>query len=167
MSRLLAMVPDVLFFRGSTGYSINPQSSDASSYSYGPNHAILSGRYNQMSGINRVQVYGNGVVSEGFSWAGLDRVYDRLHQVHDLNLDTTAKAQERVARELRHLEIMSVGGELIVPANCGQELYDVIDITDSRAGLSQVKRRVLGLSLSYSVSSRFPHYQHRLRLGGD
>jgi len=166
VSRLLAMVPDVLFFRGNTSYSINPQSSDASAYSYGPNHAIISGRYNQMSGVNRVQVYGNGVVSEGFSWVGLARVYDQLHQVHDLNLDTAAKAQERVARELRHLEIMSVGGEMIVPANCGQELYDVIDITDSQVGLNQAKRRVLGLSLSYSASSRNPHYQHRLRLGG-
>lgn len=164
--RLLDMVPDVLFFRGSRGYIINPQSSDASIYSYGSNHALLRGRYAQASGVTRVQVYGNGLMSEGFSWQKLSQIYDRLRQVHDLNLDTLAKAQARVARELRHLDISALGGEIDVPANCGQELYDVIDITDAGAGLSQAKRRVLGLSLIYSVDKPSPRYHHRLRLGG-
>ncbi|MBI4289769.1 MAG: hypothetical protein HY671_15240 [Chloroflexi bacterium] len=167
--RLLAMVPDVLFFRGNTAYSLNPQASDTSVYSYGSagtGHAVLGGRYVQASGANHVQVYGNGVMSEGFSWAGVSLAYDSLLQVHDLNLDTPARVQARVARELRHREMETLGGEITVPANCGQELYDVIDVTDSPAGLSQAKRRVLGLSLVYSVEKRAAVYQHRLTLGG-
>lgn len=164
--RLLAMVPDVLFFRGATGYLINPQSSDVSVYTYGPAHSILSGRYSQSSGANRVQVYGNGVMSEGFSWNGVSAVHDRLLQVHDLNVGTVAAAQARVVRELRHLEMAVAAGEIVAPANSGQELYDVIDVTDAGAGLTGARRRVLGLMLVYSTGGRAARYEHRLALGG-
>jgi len=48
--------------------------------------------------------------------------------------------------------------------NCGQELYDVIEVTDAVAGLSAAKRRVLGLALRYSAAAGT--YEQRLRLGG-
>jgi hypothetical protein len=51
-----------------------------------------------------------------------------------------------------------------VPVNCGQQLYDVIDITDDRAGLSGAKRRVMGLLLSYQ--STRGEYEQKLLLGG-
>ena len=64
---------------------------------------------------------------------------------------------------LREAEIESVGGSLLVPVNCGQQLYDVIDITDSRVGLSDVKKRVLGLTLIHDT--RRGEYEQRLFLG--
>ncbi|MFQ5826780.1 MAG: hypothetical protein ACE5IA_05420, partial [Dehalococcoidia bacterium] len=149
--RLLAMVPDVLFFRGNYAYLLNPQASDASTYSYGTDHALVEGRYGSRPlSVNRVQVYGDGVMTESFDWDEVSKVYDRLRQMHDLNLDSAAKAQERGQAELRREEIAQSHGEIVMPANCGQELYDVIDITDGRAGLSSAKRRVLGLTLDYS-----------------
>lgn len=162
--RLQLMVPDLLFFRGSHAYGINPLASDASVYSYGSDHALLWGRYGTPPDINWVQVYGKGVMSQGFIWDGLEQRYARLLQVHDLNLDTLARAQERRDAELRRLEMAACGGEIEVPASCGQELYDVIDITDSGAGLSQAKRRVVGLNLAYLPGEA--RYVHRLRLGG-
>jgi len=128
-------------------------------------HALWQGRYSQLSPeIDRVQVFGDGVLSEGFDWPGIAKVYGRLHQVHDLNLDTAEKAQKRAQAELRRQEIAASDGEILVPPNCGQELYDVIDVTDSRAGLEEEKRRVLGLTLRYSAEDG--RYEQRLELGG-
>jgi len=165
--RLLAMLTDVVFFSGETGLGVDPQSSNPSDYSYGTDHPILEGRYLSLSpGINRVQVFGDGIFSEAFDWDEIEIVYDRLGQIHDLNLDTVAKADDRGQRELRHQEIGSQGGEITIPPNCGQELYDVIDITDGRAGLSSAKRRVWGLTLTYIRTRPSPRYDHRLILGG-
>ncbi|TET38927.1 MAG: hypothetical protein E3J65_04555 [Dehalococcoidia bacterium] len=164
--RLLDMVPDVLFFVRDCGYVKNPLADEGSAYSYGSDHAILEGRYTSSTqSINRVQVYGDGIMSERFDWEEIAKVYDRLGQVHDLNLDTLAKAEERGDAALREEQITARGGEILVPTNCGQDLYDVIDITDERAGLSSVKRRVMGITLRYSTL-REARYEQRLRLGG-
>ncbi|MDP2954756.1 MAG: hypothetical protein Q8O76_15740, partial [Chloroflexota bacterium] len=94
VKRLLEKVPDILFFRGHWAYSKNPQSGDATDYSYGADHPLIAGRYASYApGTNRVQVYGSGIFKEVFSWPDLERAYDRLHQVHDLNLDSEARAQ--------------------------------------------------------------------------
>jgi len=57
-----------------------------------------------------------------------------------------------------------MSGEITVPVNCGQELYDVVEATDPGAGLTAAKRRVLGISLRYSTGER-PEYQQRIALG--
>jgi hypothetical protein len=51
-----------------------------------------------------------------------------------------------------------------VPVNCGQQLYDVIDITDTRTGLSGAKRRVMGIVVSYRPDRG--EYEQTLILGG-
>jgi len=164
--RLLAVLPDVIFFRGHFAYIKNPQASEASDYSYGTDHAILRGRYgSQRPQANRVQVFGDGPFVEAFGWDEVEDAYDRVRQVHDLNLDTVSRAQDRADAEMRHQEIASSGGEIVVPVNCGQELYDVISITDGLTGLTDAQRRVLGLSMRYSAGSRVPVYEQRLSLG--
>ena len=164
--RLLEMVPDVLFFVRDCGYIKNPVANEASAYSYGGDHAILEGRYTASAqGINRVQVYGDGLISERFDWEEIAKVYDRLAQIHDLNLDTLAKAEERGDAQLRKEHMAARGGEIVVPVNCGQDLYDVIEITDERVGLTSVKRRVIGITLRYSTMNE-ARYEQRLGLGG-
>jgi hypothetical protein len=171
IGRLLSFVPDVLFIEGSNAYVVNPLPSDGSDYPYGPSHSIFEGRYREAGwGLNRVQVEGYDpgqdeiIVVNAFTWEQIDRLYDRLRQVEDKNLDTVTKAEQRGEAYLRQAEIESVDGSIVTPVNCGQQLYDVIDITDSRAGLSTAKRRVLGLALVYSP--RRGEYQQRLLLGG-
>ncbi|MBI4282649.1 MAG: hypothetical protein HY672_04095 [Chloroflexi bacterium] len=165
--RLLQMAPDILFFRGQFAYSKHPQASDATDYSYGGDHVLLEGRYvKAMPKVNRAQAYGSGVVSEAFSWTDIEEAYDFLSQVHDLNLTSSALAQDRASLEIRRGGMGAVSGELRVPVNCGQELYDVVAITDSRAGLQAEKRRVVGMSLSFTCQGRKPIYEHRLLLGG-
>jgi hypothetical protein len=65
---------------------------------------------------------------------------------------------------MRGVEMAAASGAILIPVNCGQQLYDVVDITDSRAGLSATKRRVSGLTLVYSP--RRGEYRQRLLLGG-
>ncbi|MFH1015538.1 MAG: hypothetical protein V1771_00875, partial [Chloroflexota bacterium] len=131
--KLLSFVPDVLFIEGGKAYLVNPQSSDSSVYSYGTGHSILEGRYRQDAWeLNRVQVVGDNVgvpvLVECFAWDEIGRVYDRLRQMEDRNIDTVTKAQQRGDAHLREAEMESAGGSVLVPVNCGQQLYDVIDI---------------------------------------
>lgn len=171
IQRLLSFVPDVLFIEGNTVYMVNPLSADGSDYAYGSSHSVVEGRYRQVGwGLNHVQVegydpgQGKVIVVDAFSWEQVDRLYDRLRQVEDRNLDTVAKAGERGEAYLRQAEMEAVNGAILTPVNCGQQLYDVVDITDSRAGLEAAKRRVIGLTLVYRP--RRGEYQQRLFLGG-
>lgn len=148
--RLLAMVEDVLFFRGHYGYLKHPQTSDSTDYTYGTDHVIHEGVYRQYAKqVNRAQVFGDSVFTEDWDWAEVELVLDKLGQSHDINLDDTTKAHARGDAMLREAAIRAISGYIIVPLNCGQELYDVVEITDSRAGLSSAKRRILGLNHHY------------------
>ena len=168
--RLLSFVPDVLFVEGNKAYLVNPLTADSSVYSYGTTHAILEGRHRQGAWAdNRVEVEGYDAVSaspiiyNAFAWDEINRLYDKLRRVRDINLSTVARAQARGEAYLREAEIQSAGGVIRVPANCGQQLYDVIDITDSRAGLNAQKRRVLAITLIYN--SFRGQYEQWLALG--
>lgn len=164
--RLLEKVPDVLLFQGHVGSLIEPLAADATDYSYGTDHVITQGRYqSRAQDYNRVQVFGSGDVGEAFTWGEVDEVFDRLLQVHDLNLDTFQKTQDRANSALREQLLAALDGEINVPVNCGQELFDVIEVTDSAVGLSAAKRRVMGLELRYSRGQR-PEYRHIFTLGG-
>ena len=163
---LLERLPDALMFRGHRGYLVHPQAEDAVGYSYGAGHAILRGRYaSGARDYNRVQAFGGAHVGEAFAWDEVGQIYDRLLQVHDLNLDTQEKAQGRAEAALRKQQLASSDGEVVVPPNLGQELFDVIELTDAGAGLAAEKRRVLGLRLEYSRVHK-PEYRQTLRLGG-
>jgi len=170
IQKLLSFVPDVLFIEGSKAYVVNPLTADSSSYSYGGEHPVFEGRYRQGAwGLNRVQVegYDTGagevIIVDSFGWDEISRLYDRLRQIEDRNIDTAAKAQQRGEACLREAEIESIGGATLSPVNCGQQLFDVIDITDVRAGLDAAKKRVLGLALAYNPYRG--EYRQRLWLG--
>ncbi|MDD5339133.1 MAG: hypothetical protein PHG35_06985 [Dehalococcoidales bacterium] len=171
VEKLLTFVPDVLFIEGNKAYLIDPQSTDASSYSYGADHAIHEGRYRQGAlAAGRIQVEGYDtsqgelLVVDSFNWDEVSRLYDRVKHVDDRNLTTTAQGGQRGLALLRKAEIYAISGAVLVPVNCGQQLYDVIDVTDARGGLSEAKRRVLGMTLVYRPQRG--EYLQRLELGG-
>jgi len=169
--RLLSLVPDVLFIEGNTAYVVNPLASDSSDYSYGSDHAVLEGKYRAGAGeLNRLQVEGydpaeeEPIVVDAFAWEEIDKLYDRISRVEDRNIDSVTGAEGRGEAYFRGVEMAAVNGAILVPVNCGQQLYDVVDISDSRAGLSAAKRRVNGLTLLYSPQRG--DYHQRLLLGG-
>jgi hypothetical protein len=169
INRLLSFVPDVLLIEGEKAYLVNPLAADSSVYSYGEAHIIREGRYRREAmGKNRVlvegEVSGTVVLADNFEWDEISSLDDRLNHVGDKNLTAVAKAKDRGQALLREMEIHAVGGKMVTPVNCGQQLYDIIDITDAKAGFDAVTRRVLGLALVYQ-----PHkgeYNQRLTLGG-
>jgi len=164
--RLLNMVEDVLFMKSEFGYIKDPLAADASVYTYEleGTHTILEGVYNEHPlSVNRIQVFGSADFSEDWDWTDLDITLDKLTQVQDLNLTSSTLTAQRAAALLRKSQIHALSGYILVPLNCGQEMYDVITITDSRAGLSAVKRRVLGLQHVYS--SYEGTYRLRIMLG--
>ena len=96
LRRMMDSVPDVVLFQGATAAIKYLQDDDPVDYSYGTDRPTLRGSYvSAASRYNRIQTYGNGVMAEAFNWPDLDMVTDRLLQVHDLNLDTQQKIQER------------------------------------------------------------------------
>ena len=166
VKRLMERLPDFLAFRGRRGHLVQLQASDASGYSYGAGHPVLRGRYaSRAQAYNRIQAYGGAHVAESFAWDEVDRLSERLLQIHDLNLDTQQKAQDRANAEMREQTLAALDGEIVVPPNLGQELYDVVEVTDPVAGLQAEKRRVLGLRLDYARGPK-PEYRHTIRLGG-
>ncbi len=170
LRKLLSFVPDIVFIEGYKAYIVNPSSSDSSVYSYGSSHSIVEGKYRRRGWkLNRILVEGydpagdEPIIVDSFSWAEIARLYDRLKRLEDRNIDTVSKAEQRGEAYLRQAEIESANGAIRIPPNCGQQLYDVIDITDSRAGLSEEKRRVMGLTLVYNP--RRGEYEQQLSLG--
>lgn len=168
VAKLLSFVPDLLFIEGDTAYLVNPQAADGSVYSYGGEHCVWEGRY--ITGApetNRVQVEGDAggslVLAESLVWDEVDHLGDSFRRIEDRNIGSVSEAQQRGQAVLRQVAIKAADGALLVPVNCGQQLYDVIDVTDARAGLDAVKKRVLGLVTVYNP--RRGEYRQQVRLG--
>ena len=170
IEKLLSFVPDAFFIEGNRAHLLNPEPSDNSVYSYGTAHAIFEGKYRKVAWeLNRIQIEGydsqsgTPIVVDSFSWAEINCPQERLRHLEDRNISSVSQAQERGAAILRQVEMDSVSGAIRIPPNCGQQLYDVIDVTDSRAGLSNEKRRVLGITLVYRPLRG--EYEQQLLLG--
>ncbi len=164
--RLLALLPDSLFFRDGAAHIKHLQPGGPVDYEYGEGHPVLAGRYGAASpAFNRAQAYGLGVAAEAFLWDSVAELHDRLLQVHDLNLMTheaaLARAEALLAREAR----LAACGEITAPVNCGQELFDLVQVSDAQVGLSAARRRVMGLRLRYDAEAS--RYTHTLTLGGE
>jgi hypothetical protein len=167
---LLRYVPDVLVMAGDRAYLVNPESSDESVYAYGPVHDIIEGRFIRGSlRLTRVQVEGydettgEAIITDYFAWEEAGRGPERFEQVLDRNIGSLPEAAAREEAYLRKAAIRSEGGVIKVPLNSGQELYDVVEVSDTRAGLTAAKRRVLGMSVLYDT--RKGSYEQRLYLG--
>lgn len=170
ISKLLSMSPDVIFIEGDVAYLVNPLSSDNSVYSYGQDHAIKEGRYRSSSWkLNRITVEGydataeERIIKDSFAWEQIYEQFSRTVRLIDRNIGTVEEAEERGDIYLRKTESESQNGTISVPVNCGQQMYDVIDITDERVSLIEEKKRVVGLTLIYNP--RKGEYRQNLVLG--
>ena len=112
-----------------------------------------------------MQVFGDGVFTEDWEWDEISQVYDRLAQVKDINLDTTTRAHYRGEAVMREVDIEGLNGKILVPMNCGQDLFDVIAITSPQAGLNASKRRVLSLDRTWTPTKKQNRYALSVGLG--
>ncbi|MCJ7606091.1 MAG: hypothetical protein MUO19_08705 [Dehalococcoidales bacterium] len=168
LRRLLRNVPDVLFCEDETFYLVNPDPDDTADYSYGNGHSIIEGRYMSAAfPANRIQVEGydagDRIIADSFHWEDVNRFPDRTEHIEDRNIASGQDAAQVGASRLRKAEIRAKSGAIVIPVNCGQQPYDVVDITDAAAGLGSESRRVLGITFTWD-----PHranYRQRLVLG--
>jgi len=168
LRRVLSSIPDALTFAGNEAYVKDLQDDEASSYSYGTAHVILQGEYSEAVSLTRARAIGrdgedNRIVEDAFDWDNLQLGIDIFCQDYDPNLQNATRAQERADAILRRESLRSQGGQITIPVNCGQELYDVITITDERCGISSKKYRVLGIDVQYATLGG--QYQQRLTIG--
>ena len=168
LRRVLSFIPDALIFDGNNAYVKDPRDDEASCYSYGTAHIIFQGEYAVSVSVSRSRAIGrddedNRIVEDAFDWPNLELGIDNLEQSYDPNLQSAASAQERADAILRKHSLESQRGQITIPVNCGQELYDVITITDDRCGISSKKYRVLSNVAQYSIRQWL--YQQTLTLG--
>ena len=175
LKKLLSFVPDMLVFRGQEAFTKNPLSDESSCYSYDvfasgawQSHPILSGEYREEIHASRVRAIGRDtegdrIIEETQDWNLLQLAIDILEQDYDPNLQTSGRAQERADAILRQMSLRAERGNLVVPTNVGQELLDVVEVTDARCGISEEKYRVLATQINYDRRKR--QYNQQLTLG--
>jgi len=168
IKRLLSFVPDMLVFRGQEAFTKNPLASESSCYSYGTDRNILKGEYSRATTPSRVRAIGrdgdaNRIVKDAFDWDLLKLGIDILEQDYDPNLQTVTRAQERADALLRTQQTQQTPATLIIPTNVGQELLDVITVTDKRCSISEENYRVQTIQTNYD--RRKGRYDQTLTLG--
>jgi hypothetical protein len=178
--RLLSFVPDRLVFRGQEAFTKNPLADESSCYSYkfpspsrgegqgeGAIHAILAGQYSHQLTLSRSRALGRDdegarILEEALDPDLLGLGIDILEQVYDPNLQISTRAQERADAILRQMSLRAERGNLVIPPNVGQELLDVVEVTDARCGISEQKYRVQAIRIDYD--RRQGIYTQRLEL---
>jgi len=168
LNRFLTFAPDRLVFRGQEAFTKNPLSNESSSYSYGTDHAILVGQYSHAVTLSRSRALGrddsdNRILEEAQDWDLLQLAIDILAQDYDPNLATATRAQERADAILRTRAQEANPAAITIPTNVGQELLDIITVTDERCGIDQDKYRVQAIRSDYDRRKRI--YHQRLTIG--
>jgi len=168
LRRILSFIPDALIFDGNEAYVKDLKADESSCYIYGAEHTILAGCYASRITLSRARAIGrddqdNRIVEDAFDWPNLELGIDNLEQSYDPNLQSAARAQERADAILRRESLRSQGGQITVPTNVGQEIYDVITVTDKRCGITSKKYRVMRIDVQYAPLGG--QYQQRLTIG--
>ena len=175
LRRIVSFIPDSLVFAGNEAYLKDLRADESSCYTYDviasgawQSHPILQGKYSQAVPLTRARAIGrddedNRIVEDAIDWTDLQLGIDIFQQDYDPNLQTTTRTQERADAILRKHALESQGGQIIVPVNCGQELYDVVTVTDQRCGISNKKYRVMDIDVNYSL--REWQYRQTFTLG--
>jgi len=165
LSSLFSMVPDLIDYqRYSSAYDAivastkEPRTTDESCYNYSTRageHRILDGTYNETLPLSQARSIGRDtegetIIDSALNWNLLGRGIDNFQTTYDPELQTTARNQERADTLLRRSSISSEGASISVRVNCGQELYDVVTITDDHCGLEERLCRVVRIEVDYA-----------------
>jgi hypothetical protein len=132
-------------------------------------HVVLDGQYaTETPRINRAYVigtdaYGNPVYGEAIDSTEIALVGERLDFQPDPAIPTTAQAAATASAVLSKMRLTGKGGVILIPPNCGQELFDVVQVSDSMANQAAVTFRVVGIRFEYNP--KLARYAHKLILG--
>jgi hypothetical protein len=132
-------------------------------------HVILDSQYATATpDVNRAYIigrdqYGNHVYGTAVDSTELAMVGERLDFQQELAISTDSQAASMAGAILSKMRLTKAKAVIIIPPNCGQELFDVVQISDSAANQSAVKFRIVGMRFEYNPGQAI--YQHRLILG--
>jgi hypothetical protein len=132
-------------------------------------HVILDGQYTtETPEVNRAYIigrdqYGNPVYGTAVNTDEVALVGERLDFQPDPAIPTTAQAGDVASAVLSKMRLSGKRGVILIPPNCGQEIFDVVQITDSGANQAAVSFRVVGIRFEYNPKQT--RYQHKLILG--
>jgi hypothetical protein len=132
-------------------------------------HVILDGQYaTESPDINRAYVIGrdssgNPVYGTAVDSTEVGLVGERLDAIQELAIPSSSLAASVASAILAKMRLTGKRGVILIPPNCGQELWDAVQITDAGANQSAVKFRVVGIRFEYNPKQA--RYQHRLILG--
>jgi hypothetical protein len=151
------------FLMQGLGFACFPNSTNSTN-----SHVILSGEYREESHVSRSRALGRAADGSRILEEALDPDLsglgiDILEQVYDPNLQTATRAQERADAILRTQQTQRTQGTIVVPTNCGQELYDVVEVTDARVGLAATNHRIVSIQTDYARRNAL--YEQKLTLG--
>jgi hypothetical protein len=173
LRRLLDFVTDGLVPREALCFAKDLLANEAPGYEYKNQpgfHPILQGTYPDNLTTTHTQVSGDTeatppvhVRAAAFDWPLLALGIDNLAMQYDPNLEEADQAQKRADALLRTQQTQQTPATLIIPTNVGQELYDVVKVTDTRVGLVDKNFRVLAIQTDYS--RRNTRYEQTLTLG--
>lgn len=137
LEHLLGKVPDRLVLEGDTAWTVYPLAQDGPVYGYGDGHGIIEGRYlTSEIEISHLVLEGDGR-AEVFGWEGIARGPARYRYIRDTSLSTQEAAGSVALAVLREAEMGAVRAIIRVPVNAGQELFDVVSVSDKRIGLEE------------------------------
>jgi hypothetical protein len=165
-------VPDFVYWEGSTPYLKELTTDEASDYTYGGsgNHVIIAGRYGARTPTyNHIEVFSDlsaaiPTFGDEVDYDEVDLVGHRLQKVYDYAYDTKAECDARAVGQLRKHDATSKRGQLITLPNVGLQLFDVVTVTDARAGISSEVYRVKGIEELYDATKPPLVYRHTLTL---
>jgi len=121
-------------------------------------HVVLDGQYNiESPEINRSYIigrdqFGNPVYGLAEDSIEMNLVGERLDVQQELAIPTSNEAASMASAVLSKMRLSKAKGFILIPPNCGQELFDVVQISDSVANQLAVKFRVAGIRFEYNVS---------------
>jgi hypothetical protein len=131
-------------------------------------HVVLDGRYiidspdvNRSYVIGRDQ-YGIPVYGTAVDSTELGLVGERLDFRQEPAISTDDQAAYMAGAVLSKMRLTGKKGVIVIPPNCGQELFDVVQITDAGANQEGVRFRVAGVRFEYDPGRAV--YQHTLFL---
>lgn len=93
---------------------------------------------------------GTPVIGDVFDWDAVNNECGAAVNISDRNISSADRAVERGEVYLRKVKSSLTRAVLRTPVNCAQQLYDVISVTDKRAGIDAEAMRVLGITISYN-----------------
>lgn len=132
-------------------------------------HLILDGQYSvDTPEVNRVLVVGRdttgaALYGQAADVAEIDLVGQRLDFIQDLSITSAAQAVNVASAVLTRMALTKRRAIITIPPNCGQELWDVVEIADRGANQQAARYRVTGIRLEYNPKQAI--YQQRLTLG--